>query len=315
MRILVTGGAGFIGSNLCLRLLNEGNYVISLDNFYSSSPLNISDLIMHPNFHSIEGDVVSFDYSTLPWIPDQIYHLACPASPKAYQKNPIYTAKICFIGTLRLLEYIVATGNQSMFLFTSTSEVYGDPLVHPQPESYRGNVNTIGIRSNYDEGKRVAETLVMDFYRVYGVDYRIVRIFNTYGPRMRPDDGRVISNFICQALRNEPITIYGTGLQTRSCCYVTDTVEGLYSLMNQTQVRGPVNIGNPDEKTILQLAQKIVQLIGAESQITHSVLPSDDPKRRCPDITLASNFWRPTIDLDTGLQLTIDYFRISLRGR
>ena len=313
MKILVTGGAGFIGSNLCHFLLEKNNHVICLDNFYSSSQKNISDLLDHDNFTLIQGDIVNFDYSQLPWIPDQIYHLACPASPKAYQKDPIYTAKICFIGTLRILEYITQSNKNIRFLFTSTSEIYGDPLEHPQKESYRGNTNTTGIRSNYDEGKRIAETLICDFYRTYNIDYRIVRIFNTFGPQMAPDDGRVISNFICQALSNHNLTVYGNGSQTRSCCYVTDMINGLYNLMNQTNILGPVNIGNPDERTVLELAKTVLKLIPeSKSKISYMPLPKDDPMKRCPDITLAKNFWKPEIDLNTGLKLTIKYFRHAL---
>ena len=310
MKILVTGGAGFIGPNLCHFLLKKHNHVICLDNFFSSSPKNISDLLDYDNFTLIKGDIVDFDYSQLPWIPDQIYHLACPASPKAYQKDPIYTAKICFIGTLRILEYIALSKKDIRFLFTSTSEIYGDPLEHPQKESYRGNTNTVGIRSCYDEGKRIAETLICDFYRTYQIDYRIARIFNTFGPQMAPDDGRVISNFICQTLSNQDLTVYGDGSQTRSCCYITDMVNGLYNLMNQTNILGPVNIGNPDERTVLELAETILKLIPeSKSKISYMSLPKDDPQKRCPDITLAKNFWKPKIDLDTGLKLTIRYFR------
>jgi UDP-glucuronate decarboxylase len=312
LKILVTGGAGFIGSNLCKKLLNSGHHVCCLDNFFSGSKSNISNLLLKHSstFTLIEADVIEYNYNNLPFIPDQIYHLACPASPKFYQKDPIYTAKISFIGTLRLLDYIRLTGNPTRILFTSTSEVYGDPLEHPQKETYRGNTSCTGIRGCYDEGKRIAETLMFDSNRMYGTDIRVARIFNTYGDNLAPDDGRVISNFICQALSNNPLTIYGDGLQTRSCCYVSDMVTALISLMNQTLTIGPVNLGNPEEITIKNLAEKILELIPeSKSEIVYKSLPSDDPKIRCPDITLASSFWKPSIGLEEGLKLSIEYFK------
>jgi UDP-glucuronate decarboxylase len=312
LKILVTGGAGFIGSNLCKKLLNSGHHVCCLDNFFSGSKSNISNLLLKHSstFTLVEGDVIEYNYNNLPFIPDQIYHLACPASPKFYQKDPIYTAKISFIGTLRLLDYIRLTGNHTRILFTSTSEVYGDPLEHPQKETYRGNTSCTGIRATYDEGKRIAETLMFDSNRMYGTDIRVARIFNTYGDNLAPDDGRVISNFICQALSNSPLTIYGDGLQTRSCCYVSDMVTALIGLMNQTLTIGPVNLGNPEEITIKNLAEKILELIPeSKSEIVYKPLPSDDPKIRCPDITLASSFWKPSIGLEEGLKLSIEYFK------
>lgn len=314
MKILITGGNGFIGTNLCLHLLSLSHQIISIDNFFSSSHLNLTK-INHPNFSFYPGDIIDFDYHSLPFIPDQIYHLACPASPKAYQKDPIYTNKISYIGTLRLLEYcqfVKKEHNKDIrLLFTSTSEVYGDPLEHPQKETYWGNRNCVGIRSCYDIGKAVGETLMMDFHRQYQIDIRICRIFNTFGPFLHHDDGRVISNFICQALQDENITIYGNGSQTRSCCYVDDLVNGLVCLMNQTNIIGPVNLGNPHETTIKELAEIILKLIPeSKSTISYYPLPSDDPKVRCPDITLAKENigWEPKVKLEDGLLKTIEYF-------
>lgn len=303
--ILVTGGAGFLGSHLCDRLIKEGNKVICIDNLYTGSLNNIEHLMDNPNFSFKEHDVVdSIDVEV-----DQIYNLACPASPPHYQADPIKTAKTSVFGALNLLE--LARKYNARILQASTSEVYGDPQVHPQPESYRGYVNTIGIRSCYDEGKRMAETLFFDFHRQHNVDIRVMRIFNTYGPRMNPNDGRVVSNFIVQALNGEDITIYGDGTQTRSFCYVDDLIEGMYRLMNTEDFTGPVNIGNPGEFTMLELAQKVIALTGSKSQLVYRPLPSDDPLQRKPVIELAKEKldWEPTINLEEGLKKTIEYFR------
>ena len=303
--ILVTGGAGFLGSHLCDRLIKEGNKVICIDNLYTGSLNNIEHLMDNPNFSFKEHDVVdSIDVEV-----DQIYNLACPASPPHYQADPIKTAKTSVFGALNLLE--LARKYNARILQASTSEVYGDPQVHPQPESYRGYVNTIGIRSCYDEGKRMAETLFVDFHRQHNVDIRVMRIFNTYGPRMNPNDGRVVSNFIVQALNGEDITIYGDGTQTRSFCYVDDLIEGMYRLMNTEDFTGPVNIGNPGEFTMLELAQKVIALTGSKSQLVYRPLPSDDPLQRKPVIELAKEKldWEPTINLEEGLKKTIEYFR------
>lgn len=305
-RILVTGGAGFIGSHLCERLLGEGHAVLCLDNFFTGSRQNITHLRKNPNFKVIKHDVVQ----TLPNLKvDRIYNLACPASPVHYQKDPIKTVETSVLGMSNVLKLAIKT--QARVLQASTSEVYGDPEVHPQKETYWGNVNPIGPRSCYDEGKRAAETLCVDYHKEKGVDIRIARIFNTYGPRMHPNDGRVVSNFIVQALNNQPITIYGQGEQTRSFCYVSDNVEGLIKLMESDYSAGPVNIGNPGEFTVLELAQKIIELTKSKSKIVNKPLPQDDPKRRRPDISLAQKIlgWQPTVSLDEGLVLTIKYFK------
>lgn len=305
MRILITGGAGFLGSHLSERLLNEGHEVLCLDNFFTGFKRNIAHLLPNPNFELIRHDVIDpFKYEV-----DQIYNLACPASPPHYQHNPIKTTKTSVMGAINSLG--LAKRVKARVFQASTSEVYGDPDVHPQPEAYWGNVNPIGIRSCYDEGKRVAETLFFDYHRQNGVDIRVVRIFNTYGPRMNPEDGRVVSNFIVQALRGEDITIYGDGTQTRSFCYVDDLIEGFSRLMNQDQVTGPINIGNPNEFTMLELAEKVIAKVGGSTKLTYHPLPGDDPKQRQPDITLAKKHldWQPTVSLDDGLDRTIAYFR------
>lgn len=304
MRILVTGGAGFIGSHLIDRLMKQGHEVLCLDNFYTGTKRNIEHWFGNHNFELIRHDVTE----PIRLEVDQVYHLACPASPVHYQFNPIKTVKTNVVGTLNMLG--LAKRVKARFLLASTSEVYGDPDVHPQPEEYRGNVNCIGIRSCYDEGKRIAETLAFDYHREHNLDIRVVRIFNTYGPRMLENDGRVVSNFICQALRGNPLTVYGDGSQTRSFCYVSDLVEGLMRLMNGDYI-GPVNIGNPGEYSILELAQTIQKMINPDAELIYNPLPSDDPKQRQPDITKAQNYlnWNPTIPLDEGLKLTIADFR------
>lgn len=312
MLILVTGGTGFIGSHLCEELVEQGHQVFCLDNNFTGSLENIAGLLNHPRFTFMEHDVtVEKEWGTLFKV-DQIYHLACPASPKDYQADPIHTLKTNFMGTMNMLEYAKKVG--ARILLTSTSEVYGDPLVSPQREEYWGNVNTVGIRSCYDEGKRVAETLMMDYHRHAGVDTRIVRIFNTYGPRLRSTDGRVVSNFIVQALQNKPLTMYGDGEQTRSFCFIRDQVRGLIKLMNKNHYHLPVNIGNPEEITIRQLAEKIIELTGSSSVLKTMELPQDDPKQRKPDIRRAKKFldWTPEVDLEEGLQETIAYFRKQL---
>lgn len=304
-RILVTGGAGFLGSHLCQRLLEQGHEVICLDNYFTGSKSNVDHLCANPRFELIRHDVIDpFKVEV-----DQIYNLACPASPPHYQYNAIKTIKTSVMGAINCLG--LAKRCKARVFQASTSEVYGDPTVHPQPESYWGNVNPIGIRSCYDEGKRAAETLFMDYHRQNGVDIRIARIFNTYGPRMNPDDGRVVSNFICQALRGEDITIYGDGKQTRSFCYVDDLVDGFIKLMNQDQEIGPVNLGNPNEFTISKLAEEVLQKVKSSSKIIFEPLPKDDPQQRQPDITIAKEKlkWNPTIELNEGLDKTIDYFR------
>lgn len=303
-RILVTGGAGFLGSHLCERLVADGHDVICLDNFFTSQKTNVAHLLERPNFELIRHDV------TMPiWLEvDQIYNLACPAAPGHYQFNPIKTVKTSVIGAINVLG--MARRCRARVLQASTSEVYGDPEVHPQPESYRGSVNPIGPRACYDEGKRAAETLFMDYHRMNGIDVRIVRIFNTYGPRMHPFDGRVVSNFIRQALAGEDITVFGDGSQTRSFCFRDDLVEAMIRMMHGDYL-GPVNIGNPGEFTIKQLAELVIELTGSSAQIRHEPLPQDDPTRRRPDITLAREHlnWEPTVDLRDGLQQTIDWFR------
>lgn len=303
-RVLITGGAGFLGSHLCDYLLRSGEEVICLDNFFTGSKGNIAHLRENPHFEFIRHDVVDPILLEV----GQIYNLACPASPVHYQRNPIKTVKTSVMGAMNTLG--LAKRVHARLLQASTSEVYGDPKEHPQEESYWGNVNPIGIRSCYDEGKRIAETLVMDYHRQNEVDVRIARIFNTYGPRMAIDDGRVVSSFIVQALRNQPITIFGDGTQTRSFCYVTDLIEGLVSLMNTEGLTRPVNLGNPAEFTIRELADLVVDLTGSQSEIVHLPLPEDDPVRRCPDISLAQAklHWKPTVSLTAGLQQTIEYF-------
>ncbi len=308
MRILVTGGAGFLGSNLCDRLLADGHEVICIDNFFTGRKSNIAHLLGNPHFELVRHDVIDpFKFEV-----DQIYNLACPASPPHYQYNAIKTVKTSVMGAINCLG--LAKRVRARVFQASTSEVYGDPAVHPQPESYWGNVNPIGIRSCYDEGKRVSETLFMDYHRQNDVDIRIVRIFNTYGPRMHPDDGRVVSNFIVQALKGQDITIYGDGLQTRSFCYVDDLIEGFVRLMNQTETIGPMNLGNPGEFTMLQLAELTLKLVGGKSKIVFRPLPNDDPKQRRPDITLARKIlkWEPTVQLEEGLNRTIAYFKTQI---
>jgi UDP-glucuronate decarboxylase len=307
-RILITGGAGFLGSHLCDRLIEEGDDVIGIDNFFSGSKDNIRHLFNDSYFELIRHDVIHPLFIEV----EQIYHLACPASPFHYQHNSIKTVKTNVMGTINMLG--LAKRIQARILLSSSSEVYGDARIHPQKESYWGNVNPIGIRSCYDEGKRVAETLMMDYHRQNKVDVRIVRIFNTYGPRMAVDDGRVVSNFIVQALKGEPLTVYGDGSQTRSFCYVSDLIEALIKMMNTDGFIGPVNLGNPGEFTILELAEKVLKLTGSRSRIVHGPLPQDDPVRRCPDISLAGEKlgWKPAVSLDEGLPPTIAYFRGKL---
>ena len=307
--ILVTGGAGFIGSNMCERLLMDGNYVICIDNLYTGNVNNISHLYENPNFKFINHDIIEPLILTDHKI-DQIYNFACPASPPKYQIDPIYTLKVNFQGILNLLD--LAKYHNATLLQSSTSEVYGEPEITPQPEEYRGNVNTIGIRSCYDEGKRVAETLLMDYHKQYNVDIRIVRIFNTYGPRMDKDDGRVVSNFINQALNNENITLYGDGSQTRSFCYIEDQINGLIKLMNSDYIY-PVNIGNPYELTVKELADVIIKLTKSNSTLIFCPLPSDDPTNRKPDIKKAQYIlnWNPEYNLIDGITKTIDYFKNS----
>ncbi|MBN2486952.1 MAG: SDR family oxidoreductase [Bacteroidales bacterium] len=306
-RILITGGAGFIGSHLCERLLNEGNEVICLDNYFTGSKKNIVHLLDSPYFELVRHDVTSPYFIEV----DEIYNLACPASPVHYQYNPIKTIKTSVMGAINMLG--LAKRIKAKVLQASTSEIYGDPKIHPQPESYWGNVNPIGLRSCYDEGKRCAETLFTDYYHQNGVKIKIVRIFNTYGPRMHPNDGRVVSNFIVQALQNKDITIYGDGTQTRSFQYVDDLVEGIMRMMGTADsITGPVNIGNPNEFTILELAEKVIQLTNSKSKLVFKELPQDDPSQRQPDISLAKkvlNNWEPKIQLNEGLEKTIAYFQ------
>jgi UDP-glucuronate decarboxylase len=304
-KILVTGGAGFLGSWLCDRLVEQGHHVLCVDNYFTGSKMNIVHLLDHRNFEIIRQDVCFPLYVEV----DEIYNLACPASPKYYQLDPIQTAKTSFLGAYNLLGLAKRTG--AKILQASTSEIYGDPQVHPQPETYWGNVNPIGIRSCYDEGKRAAETLFFDYHRQHNVRIKVMRIFNTYGPRMAADDGRVVSNFIVQALRNEPITIYGKGDQTRSFCYVNDTVEAMIRLMNtDDSVTGPINVGNPGEFTMLELAEKILKFTKSTSTLVYKDLPGDDPKQRRPDISQANSLlnWSPEMDVDEGLKRTIRYF-------
>jgi len=309
MRILVTGGAGFVGSHLCERLLNEGHDVICLDNFFTGAKDNIIHLMDNHRFEVIRHDIVEPILLEV----DRIYNLACPASPVHYQYNPVKTVKTSVMGTINMLG--MAKRVKARILQASTSEVYGDPHVHPQKEDYWGNVNPIGIRSCYDEGKRVAETLMMDYHRQNNVDIRIIRIFNTYGPRMAENDGRVVSNFMLQALRNQDITIYGDGSQTRSFCFVSDLVDGMIRMMECDNFIGPVNLGNPVENTILEFAEKIITITGSNSGIINKPLPQDDPKQRQPDISLATQKlgWKPAIDLESGLRSTAEYFSGRLR--
>ena len=309
-RIVVTGGAGFLGSHLCERLLEEGNKVVCVDNFFTGSEENISNLQNNRHFRIERKDITEPIFGLEC---DQIYNLACPASPVHYQKNPIRTFKTSVLGTLNMLGVARRTG--ARILQASTSEVYGNPLEHPQKETYLGNVNTIGPRACYDEGKRAAETLMMDYHRREDVEIRIARIFNTYGPRMAADDGRVVSNFIVQALKGEDLTIYGDGSQTRSFCYVTDLIEGLVQLMNQKEHTGPINLGNPNEFSMLELAKKVLALTSSSSNTVYKDLPQDDPTRRQPDITLARTIliWEPKVSLEEGLKETIAYFQKVLQ--
>jgi len=311
-KILVTGGAGFIGSHLCSYLLDQGNEVICLDNFYTGSMKNIQGLLANPHFEVIRHDTI---YPLRHIYVQQIYNLACPASPVHYQFDPVQTIKTNVYGAINVLE--LARSTKARILQASTSEVYGDPQVHPQDESYWGHVNPIGIRSCYDEGKRSAETLFFDYHRQYGVDIRVIRIFNTYGPNMHPEDGRVVSNFIMQALRGQDITIYGEGSQTRSFCYVSDLVDGMVKMMNKEAFIGPVNLGNPNEITIKQLAEKIIKATNSNSKIINKPLPKDDPVKRKPEITLAKKnlSWAPKIPLDEGLEKTIMYFKQLLEKK
>jgi UDP-glucuronate decarboxylase len=307
-KILVTGGAGFLGSHLCERLVKEGHHVLCVDNYFTGSKKNIEHLLDYKNFEVIRQDICLPLYIEV----DEIYNLACPASPYYYQWDPIQTMKTSVIGSYNLLGLAKRTG--AKILQASTSEVYGDPAVHPQPEDYWGNVNPIGIRSCYDEGKRAAETLFMDYWRVHSVDVRIIRIFNTYGPRMATDDGRVVSNFIVQALQGKNITVYGSGLQTRSFCYVDDLIEGMIRYMAldiDSATPGPINLGNPGEFTMMELAEKIIQITKTKSSILQLPLPEDDPKQRKPNIEFAKRIlgWEPIVDLNNGLNQTIEYFR------
>lgn len=310
---LVAGGAGFIGSHLCERLLDDGYEVICLDNLYTGSIRNISHLLSDSKFSYINHDVtVPYDAEGL----SVIFNLACPASPVHYQKDAVYTAKTAFLGTLNMLE--LARKNDCVMLQASTSEVYGDPLVHPQPESYWGNVNPIGIRSCYDEGKRIGETLCMDYHRQYGTKVKVVRIFNTYGPRMAENDGRVVSNFIVQALRGENITIYGDGSQTRSFQYVTDLIEGFMKMIKtDDSFTGPVNIGNPEEYTVKQLAELVIDIVGTTSNIVYKPIPSDDPTRRKPNVMVAKGYlgWSPKVKVLEGLADTIEYFKNEINNK
>ena len=310
--ILVTGGAGFLGSHLCDRLLRDGHDVVCVDNFFTGAKKNIEHLLGHKRFELMRHDVTFPLYIEV----DQIYNLACPASPIHYQHDPVQTTKTSVHGAINILG--LAKRLKARIFQASTSEVYGDPAVHPQPESYWGNVNPIGPRSCYDEGKRCAETLFFDYHRQHGLEIKVARIFNTYGPRMHPNDGRVVSNFVVQALKGEPITIYGDGRQTRSFCYVDDLIDGFVRLMNSPKdVTGPINLGNPGEFTMLELAELVIALTGSKSKLVHLALPQDDPKQRRPDITLASREldWKPKIALRIGLIETINYFDMLLSGR
>ena len=305
-RVLVTGGAGFLGSHLCERLLNEGDEVLCVDNFFTGRRTNVAHLIGNPRFELLRHDVTFLLFVEV----DEIYNLACPASPVHYQHDPVQTTKTSVHGAINMLGLAKRTG--ARIFQASTSEIYGDPQVHPQTEDYWGNVNPIGIRSCYDEGKRCAETLFFDYHRQHGTEIKVARIFNTYGPRMHPNDGRVVSNFIVQALKGEPITVYGDGAQTRSFCYADDLIEGFIRLMASDQeVTGPVNLGNPGEFTIRQLAAQVLKIVGSKASIIEAPLPEDDPKQRKPDISMAQKIlgWEPSIPLEEGLRRTIDYFR------
>jgi UDP-glucuronate decarboxylase len=310
-KILVTGGAGFLGSHLCDRLVAQGHHVLCVDNYFTGSKRNIAHLLDYKNFEVIRQDICIPLYVEV----DEIYNLACPASPQHYQLDPIQTMKTSVIGAFNMLG--LAKRTKARILQASTSECYGDPTIHPQPEEYWGNVNPVGIRSCYDEGKRAAETLFIDYHRVHNVSVKIMRIFNTYGPRMAEGDGRVVSNFIVQALRNQDITIYGDGLQTRSFCYVDDLLNGMMALMaSDDSITGPVNIGNPGEFTMLELAEKVIVLTNSSSSLIHKPLPKDDPRQRKPNIDMAKTIlgWEPKINLVDGLTKTIDYFRSSSGG-
>jgi UDP-glucuronate decarboxylase len=310
MRVLVAGGAGFLGSHLCDRLIEQGHEVLVVDNLHTGSRLNLSQFAGNRKIEFRQGNVINEIEGEF----DRIYNLACPGSPQHYQQNPIETARTNFIGVDNLLQLAMKCG--ARFFQASTSEVYGDPLVHPQPEHYRGNVNSIGPRACYDEGKRIGETLCFDYHRQHGVEIRVARIFNTYGPRMNPDDGRVVSNFIVQALRNIPITVYGQGQQTRSFCYVDDLVEGFLRFMESPEgVAGPINLGNPDEFAVSKLAEIVIEMTGSRSPIEYSDLPEDDPRQRQPDIEQATRLlgWRPTVALREGLARTISYFEERLQ--
>jgi len=311
MKILITGGAGFLGSALSKRLLKEGNEIWCLDNFFTGRMDNIANLLINPKFHLVRQDII--DPIDIPV--EQIYNLACPASPIHYQKDPVHTAKTCFFGACNVLD--LAKKYDAAVLQASTSEIYGDPLMHPQTEEYRGNVNPVGIRSCYDEGKRIAETLFFDHARQYGTKIRVVRIFNTYGPNMDPKDGRVVSNFIIQALCGDKITVYGDGSQTRCFCYVDDMIEAFIRMMNNPQgFTGPVNLGNPVEMTVKELAEKVVRLTGSSSSLEYRELPQDDPTRRKPDISLAKKMlgWEPEVSLEDGLKETIAYFETRIEN-
>ncbi|HEX3994793.1 MAG TPA: UDP-glucuronic acid decarboxylase family protein [Acetobacteraceae bacterium] len=305
-RILVTGGAGFLGSHLCERLLRDGHDVLCVDNYFTGRKDNILSLLDHPHFEVMRHDITFPLYVEV----DEIFNLACPASPVHYQFDPVQTTKTSVIGAINMLGLAKRVG--AKILQASTSEVYGDPTIHPQTEDYRGNVNPLGPRACYDEGKRCAETLFFDYYRQHKTAIKVVRIFNTYGPRMHPNDGRVVSNFIVQALQDKDITLFGDGSQTRAFCYVDDLIEGFVRMMaTGAEVTGPINIGNPHEIPVRELAQRVIGLTGAKSRIVHRPLPVDDPVQRCPDITLAGSVlgWKPTVELDAGLARTVDYFR------
>jgi len=306
--VLVTGGAGFLGSHLCDRLIERGDDVICVDNFFTGSKENVRHLIGHPRFELIRHDIVHPLYVEA----DRIFNLACPASPEAYQYNPIKTIKTSTVGMVNIMGLAKRCG--ARILHASTSEVYGDPLVHPQTEDYWGHVNPIGPRSCYDEGKRIAESLMMNYHQEHGTEIRIIRIFNTYGPRMAPDDGRVVSNFIMQALKGEDLTVYGDGLQTRSFCYCDDLIAGMMKLMDQDDHTGPINIGNPVENTMLELAEAVIKVTGSRSRVIHMPLPKDDPKKRCPDITRARTLlgWEPKVLLAEGLKSTMEWYKSKL---
>ena len=306
--VLVTGGAGFLGSHLCDRLIERGDDVICVDNFFTGSKENVRHLIGHPRFELIRHDIVHPLYVEA----DRIFNLACPASPEAYQYNPIKTIKTSTVGMVNIMGLAKRCG--ARVLHASTSEVYGDPLVHPQTEDYWGHVNPIGPRSCYDEGKRIAESLMVNYHQEHGTEIRIIRIFNTYGPRMAPDDGRVVSNFIMQALKGEDLTVYGDGLQTRSFCYCDDLIAGMMKLMDQDEHTGPINIGNPVENTMLELAEAVIKITGSRSKVVHLPLPKDDPRKRCPDITKARTLlgWEPQVRLEEGLKLTMEWYKSKL---